>query len=300
MTDTITDDTDLDLNTSDENAGNQTDDHQPDPNDPPETDAENVPAGDEGGDEEGELNISFGEQKQPDDDDVFTEREQDTGLVKKLRGIARENARKAKEFERQLQQQASKPDDMPQLRDKPTLESHDFDPEAFEADLQQWFNEKSAVDAKRQQIEKQQQEQVQAVQQRIEAYNQRKTQLGAKDYEQAEAEVSALFDPVKQGILLEASDKPELLVYGLYRNPKELERLSQITSPAKFAAEIGKLEGKLNVSRQTSKPNPPDTNLRSSASAVSVDKKLEQLEKEAERTGDRTKLLEYKRQLKRK
>lgn len=298
MTDTITDDTDLDLNAPDENAGGQPDDNQPDPNDPPEPNAENLPAEGEGGDEEGELSISFGEVKPPDDEDVFTERTDDSGIIKKLRSIARENQRKLRELEKQ--QQVAKPDDMPQLRDKPTLESHDFDPEAFEADLQQWFSEKSTVDAKRQQIEKQQQEQVQAVQQRIEAYNQRKTQLGAKDYEQAEAEVSAMFDNVKQGILLEASDKPELLVYGLYRNPKELERLSQITSPAKFAAEIGKLEGKLNVSRQTSKPNPPDTDLRSSASATSVDKKLEQLEKEAERTGDRTKLLEYKRQLKRK
>ena len=69
-----------------------------------------------------------------------------------------------------------------------------------------------------------------------------------------------------------------------------------ITKLAKFAAELGKLEKDLKVSKPT-KPAPADTNLRSNAAPSSSSKKLAGLEAEANRTGDRTKLIAYKKSL---
>jgi hypothetical protein len=62
--------------------------------------------------------------------------------------------------------------------------------------------------------------------------------------------------------------------------------------------QIGKLEDKIKVERR--KPLPaPDRPVTGTASLASTDKKLAQLEKEADRTGDRTALIRYRKSLNR-
>ena len=128
------------------------------------------------------------------------------------------------------------------------------------------------------------------------AYRENAKKLKAKDFAEAEEEVVSIFDQTRQSILLEAAENKALLIYALATNPAQLERLSKITSLAKFAAELGKLEKDLKVSKPT-KPAPADTNLRSNAAPSSSSKKLAGLEAEANRTGDRTKLIAYKKSL---
>lgn len=253
--------------------------------------AENDPADD------GEVEVTFGE---PSDDEA-QESEDDgdedaSSVIRNMRKREREKDRKLRQAERELEQlrKAQQPQTAaPELPPKPTLESCDWDEWEFEKKLIDW--QKAAVEVEKAKAKQQEQQQalIREAEAKRTAYQENAKKL-KKDFAEAEEEVVSIFDQTRQSILLEASDNPALLVYALGKNPAQLERLSKITSLAKFAAELGKLEKDLKVSKPT-KPAPADTNLRSNAPTSGSSKKLAQLEAEAERTGDRTKLIAYKR-----
>ena len=255
--------------------------------------AENDPADD------GEVEVTFGE---PSDDEA-QESEDDgdedaSSVIRNMRKREREKDRKLRQAERELEQlrKAQQPQTAaPELPPKPTLESCDWDEWEFEKKLIDW--QKAAVEVEKAKAKQQEQQQalIREAEAKRTAYQENAKKL-KKDFAEAEEEVVSIFDQTRQSILLEASDNPALLVYALGKNPAQLERLSKITSLAKFAAELGKLEKDLKVSKPT-KPAPADTNLRSNAPASGSSKKLAQLEADAERTGDRTKLIAYKRSL---
>ena len=52
-----------------------------------------------------------------------------------------------RELERQLKQRESQQFEQQVLREKPTLDDHDYDSDAFEQDYAQWLTEKQQVDA---------------------------------------------------------------------------------------------------------------------------------------------------------
>lgn len=256
--------------------------------------AENDPA------DEGEVEVTFGE---PSDDEA-QESEDDgdedaSSVIRNMRKREREKDRKLRQAERELEQlrKAQQPQQqVPELPPKPTLESCDWDEWEFEKKLIDWQKQASQVEQAKAKAQEQQQALVREAEAKRTAYQENAKKLKAKDFADAEEEVVSIFDQTRQSILLEAADNPALLVYALGKNPTQLERLSKITNLAKFAAEIGKLEKDLKVSKPT-KPTPADTNLRSNAPTSGSSKKLAQLEADAERTGDRTKLIAYKKSL---
>lgn len=250
-------------------------------------DAEIDPADDE------DVEVTFGEKP---DDDAQDDDDGETPVIRAMRKREREKDKELRKTKRELEllrQQQQPANTEPELPPKPTLESCGWDETEFEQKLDEWKERSKAVESVKA-------EQQQAVQARLKSYQEQAKTLKAKDFKEAEDEVATVFDPTRQSILLEAADNPALLVYALGKNPDQLERLSKITSLAKFAAELGKLEKEMKVSRTNTKPAPTDTNLRGSApvsTGGSVNKKLAQLEAEAERTGDRTKLIQYKRSI---
>ena len=256
--------------------------------------AENDPADD------GEVEVTFGE---PSDDEA-QESEDDgdedaSSVIRNMRKREREKDRKLRQAERELEQlrKAQQPQTaVPELLPKPTLESCGWDESEFEQKLIDWQKQANDVEQAKAKAQEQQQALVREAEAKRTAYQEGAKKLKVKDFADAEEEVVSIFDQARQSILLEASDNPALLVYALGKNPAQLERLSKITSLAKFAAELGKLEKDLKVSKPT-KPAPADTNLRSNAPTSGSSKKLAQLEAEAERTGDRTKLIAYKRSI---
>jgi len=254
--------------------------------------AENDPA------DEGEVEVTFGE---PSDDEAQeSEGDEDaSSVIRNMRKNVREKDRKLRQAERELEQlrKAQQPQTaIPELPPKPTLESCDWDEQEFEKKLIDWQKAAGEVEKTKAQQQEQQQALIREAEAKRTAYREEAKKLKAKDFADAEEEVVSIFDQTRQGILLEAADNPALLVYALGKNPAQLERLSKITNLAKFAAELGKLEKDLKVSKPT-KPAPADTNLRSNAAPSSSSKKLAELEAEASRTGDRTKLIAYKKSL---
>jgi hypothetical protein len=87
-------------------------------------------------------------------------------------------------------------------------------------------------------------------------------------------------------------------VYVLGKDPTKAKEFAAIKDPVKFAIAIGKLETKLKVTNRKAPP-PPPTTIRGNASiSGTVDSHLERLRAEAERTGDYTKVHQYRQQKK--
>jgi hypothetical protein len=99
---------------------------------------------------------------------------------------------------------------------------------------------------------------------------------------------------VQQAVIVKAADNPALVLYSLGKHPAKLAELSQITDPLKMAAAVARLEGGLKVMPKRKPPEPEEIASGTASVSHGKDKELERLEKEAERTGDRTKLIAYK------
>jgi hypothetical protein len=236
-----------------------------------------------------EVIVSIGEEAPPPD-----EHAQAPGWVKELRKANREKEKRIRELEAKLTQTAEPKPVV--LGPKPKLEDHDYDTDKFESALADWFERKRQADAeveKRQQAEQAQQR---AWQEKLDGYGKAKAELRVRDFEDAEAVAQELFNITQQGVVLQGADNPALVIYALGKNPKKAAELAKIDDPVKFAFAVAKLEKELKVTNRRAAPAPE--RMVSSTGRVSgaVDSTLERLRAEAEKTGNYTKVLQYKRQ----
>jgi hypothetical protein len=122
--------------------------------------------------------------------------------------------------------------------------------------------------------------------------------MKAKDFDDAEDTVKDILNVTQQGIIVKGAENPEFVVYALGKNPKKAQELAQIDDPIDFAFAISKLESKLKIATKKSAPPPEKTVKGTGRVSGSVDSTLERLRAEAEKTGDYSKVMKYKRQLK--
>ena len=94
---------------------------------------------------------------------------------------------------------------------------------------------------------------------------------------------------------------PVLVVYALGKNPKKAKELASITDPGKFAFAVAKMEAQLKVN-PAKRPPAPERAITGSSAPISgtVGSTLERLRAEAEKTGDMTKVIRYRNQLREK
>ena len=257
--------------------------------------------GDESGEEEqaeeGQIVVSLGEEE-PEEDDGGSE------AFKRLRQHTREQAKRIKQQEAELRelQKAKEAEKEVVLGKRPELHDDgiDYDGDKFAEALLAWNAKKADVEAK-QRTEREKHEAIERdFQQRVEKYNTDKQSIGVQDFEEAEDVALSTLSKIQQGIIVAHADKPELVIYALGKNPKEAERLAAIADPIRFALAIRDLEKeKLKVSRKPSTA-PEKEVTRSASPSASVDKHLDKLEIEADRTGDRSKVIAYKKSLRNK
>ena len=240
---------------------------------------------------DGGLVISIGDEEIPTEDEEISKAPE---WVRQLRKEHRELKRRNKELEAKLQA-TTQPDPVVSLPPKPKLEDFDYDPEKFEAKLEEWYTIKKKHDEQQEAMRRAQEEIQKSWQERLDAYNRAKSELKVRDYEDAESFVQDHLNVTQQGIIVQGLDNPALVVYALGKNPKKLAELASIKDPVRFAVAVAKLETQLKVS--TRKPPPPPPKIASGSAPVSgsVDSTLERLRAEAERTGDYTKVIQYKR-----
>jgi len=196
-----------------------------------------------------------------------------------------------RELKRQLKQRESQQFEQQVLREKPTLDDHDYDSDAFEQDYAQWLQEKQQVDA-----------QVHAERQKYQQYHERykadvdAIKAKAPDYDEVELSVVDVLSEQKQGLLQMLVDNPAKVVYALGKNsPAQLERLSKLDD-IQFAKQIVLMEMEMSSktkSRNQNKPKPKTHELEGAAGGA--DTRLAKLEAEADRTGDRSKVIAYRK-----
>lgn len=216
--------------------------------------------------------------------------------VRELRKNHRELQREKRELEAQLRsmQQVTKP---VEIGKKPQLEDFDYDADKFEVALAGWFDRKRQADEQVRKVQQEQEQIQQAWQGKLQAYGMAKAELKVKDYEDAEELVQQNLNVTQQGIVIQGAENPALVVYALGKNPKKAKELASITDPVKFAFAIAKLETQLKVTNRKAAP-PPETVIKGTTRmSGTVDSTLERLREEAERTGNYTKVMQYKKQL---
>jgi len=238
-------------------------------------------------------------------DELAEEQEQAAApeWVRDLRKQNREDKRRIRELEEQVKRQAAPAStDVPKLGPKPTFDNPTgnpgdaYDAEKFAAAMEAWHEQRIKVaehEAKqRAEVENQQK----AWQARLSGYETAKANLKAPDYEDAEGAVMEALSTTQQGVILQGSDNPALVVYALGKNPTKAKDLAAIKDPIAFAFAVAKLETQLKVGSRKAPPQPEKTVVASTGGAVSQDAQLERLQAEADRTGDRTKVARYLRE----
>ena len=216
--------------------------------------------------------------------------------VRELRKNYRELQREKRELEARLQAtaQVARP---VEVGKKPQLEDFDYDADKFEVALAEWFDRKRQADEQVRRVQHEQEQVQQAWQNKLQSYGMAKAELKVKDYEDAEELVQQSLNVTQQGIVIQGAENPALVVYALGKNPKKAKELASITDPVKFAFAIAKLETQLKVTNRKAAP-PPETVVKGTARmSGAVDSTLERLRVEAERTGNYTKVMQYKKQL---
>lgn len=217
--------------------------------------------------------------------------------VKELRKTHKDVVRKNRELEEKLKSlEKPKVEEPVELGAKPTLRDYDYDDEKFEAAIEAWHDRKLKVSAQEAEKTKQNKAAQDAWNAKVEAYNKARTALKVKDYDEVAANAGEVLNATQQGIIVAGSENPALVVYALGKNPKKAAELSKIQDPVQFAFAIAKLEGQLKVSSKRTAP-PPENVLTAGTgrSSGSVDSTLERLRAEAERSGDYSKVIAYKK-----
>jgi len=130
---------------------------------------------------------------------------------------------------------------------------------------------------------------------KLEAYQEAKATFKADDFDEAEASVKEVLDQTQQGIIVHGAADPALLIYALGKNEAKAKEISAIKDPVKFAFAIAKLEDQLKVSTRKPATQPEGRISGNSRPSGTIDSTLERLREEASKTGDYTKVMEYKR-----
>ena len=240
-------------------------------------------------DDEDEVVISIGEESPPQDEEVRA-----PAWVRELRKSNRETERKIRELEAKLNTTATETKPVA-LVAKPTLESCDYDSDEYEQKLAAWYEHKREYDAAEANVAAQRDAESKAWQDKLDSYAKAKASLKVRDYDEAEATALDTFDVTQQGIVLQGSDNPALLIYAIGKSTKRAKELAAITDPVKFAFAVAKLETQLKVTNRRASTTPERTITSGGRVSGSIDSQLERLRAEALKTGDLSKVMEYKR-----
>jgi hypothetical protein len=221
------------------------------------------------------------------------------GWVRDLRKEYRNEKRRAKELEQKIErlERGAAPSSQP-LGSKPTLEGADYDTERYETELASWYEKKRTHDDQQNVVQSQQKAVQKEWEAKLESYHSSKADLKVKDYEFAEDVVQDNLSVMQQGMIVQGADNPALVVYALGKNPKKAKELASITDPVKFAFAVAKLETNLKVTTRKASSRPEKKISGTGRPSGSVDNTLERLRTEAEKTGDYSKVFQYKKQKK--
>lgn len=216
----------------------------------------------------------------------------DTDLVKHLRA----ELRKAQSDKKALEQ-TSKPQPIV-VGEKPTLWDDDIagDEDKYDAAILAWDGRKRQAEAQANTVSDDQRKQNEIWQARTADFAQKRTAYPPALMNDCETALASTLSEPQRIAIIRYAKNPAALTVALGRSPAKLDALAKVEDIGEFIAATALLER--DVKMPTRKPSAqPDEPVRGSASmTASTDAELARLEKEADRTGDRSKIAAYRRE----
>jgi hypothetical protein len=230
---------------------------------------------------DGEAEVYFGDEPAPGSG------ESDTGLVKHLRAEIRERDKRLAELSKDRPKVEAGP--------RPKLADFDYDEEAHEAAVDEWIARRAEQNAAETESAKSARIAREQWEREVQGHNTKVATLQFADAQEVVATATAALTDWQQAVVVKVADNSAQLLFGLGKHPAKLAELSAITDPLKMAAAVARLEGGLKVMPRRKVAEPEEVLSGSASITHGTDKQLEKLEKEADRTGDRSKLREYRK-----
>lgn len=222
---------------------------------------------------------------------------EEVDLPKHLRAEIKRRDRRIKELEA-----AIPPKPKVVVGDRPNLDDFwgEGDPQAaYDAAMDAWRDRKAAAEAQDREQEEAQQARAKEWQGLQASFRAGVQALKYPDKDKALKVAIDTLSETQQEAIARACNNPALVMFALGKNPTRLDKLSEESNLIKFIADAVRLEEKMKVGPRRTAPEPESIPQGSARVSVqSKDKHLERLEKEAEKTGDSSKLVAYKRSLK--
>lgn len=248
---------------------------------------------------------SLGSEEDADDAPIDDAGTPPTPLIKELRKKARDDAKRARELERERDDAIAraaaggvKPPPAVVVGDKPTMESCDFNAANYETELAAWYERKRVADEAEERRKGEQKQHEKAYEERLGAYKTGAASLKVSDFDASEKAIEAGLSKVQQSILVKHAKNAALLVYALGKDAAKLKELGAIVDPVEFAVKLALLETEIKtVQRPKFKPEGRVQGGGTGAPATGATA-LEKARAEAERTGDYSKVARLKREAK--
>lgn len=261
---------------------------EPESDDDEESDGENAEQDTESEDDSEEDAPFFGE-KPPEQ----AKQEVKPNLVNELRRQLREKERKIKELSNKQVQEPV----VTQLRPKPTRIDHNFDDDAFEADLLAWSKEKEVYENESQKQVQAQQEIERDFVSRVQNFEEQSKKVKISGFDDLKAEVESKLNRDQQATIFYAVKDPVRFVAAIGANPEKLAELQKIKNPIVLAVAMRDLEASMTIQKRkvTTKP---EKVLSGGASPKDNERILNNLREEADKTGDRSKVVAHLRKMK--
>lgn len=248
--------------------------------------------------------VTLGDEPEPEEEpEPLDIPENAARWVKKTREIANQRWRENRDLKRklaELEQKIAPVEEELELGKEPDLEDFDYDTDAFKIAWREWDAKAKEVEAKKEAKRKEAEQAQEAWQAKLAGYEEGKKRLRVPDFNEAEDTVQSLFDQTQQGIIVHGARDAAVLAYAIGKNPEKAKELAAIKDPIAFAFAVSKLEEQVKVTTRKPTVKPESVVTSTARGSSSVDNHLERLRAEAEKTGDYTKVLAYRKQLKAK
>lgn len=236
--------------------------------------------------------VIAGESPPPEDEET-----DEKPWVKDLRRRYREDQKRIRDLEAKVA--ASEPKAV--AKPKPTLADCDYDEEKFETALTEWHGNNRKIEAEKSK-ESERKAKIQAdYDASMQTYRDRRATLGVKDYETAEDNAKSILSTEQMELIIQSADDPAAVVYALGKNSEIARKLASQDNLVKFIAAVAKLETKVEVKTKT--PPKPETVVRGSSGVsdrTADAKQLEKLREAADKSGNYTEVVKFKRQMKKR